>query len=67
MYEYKTEIIGGSLNLFSNKANSNDLVKFNNIFNEYAAEGWDIVTYCYMSEGLTSVKGDLLATFRRKK
>ena len=66
MYEYKTEVIMTGVKWFSDKANESDVENFNQVITERCTEGWELVTYSYMSTSL-QVKGALLVTFRRKK
>jgi len=66
MYEYKTEILKTGVNWFSDKADSKDVDQFNEFFNQQCTDGWELVTYSYMATAI-SVRGALLATFRRPK
>ncbi len=49
MYIYKTEILTVSTKWFSDKANEGDIALLDNLLNERAAEGWELVTYDYMA------------------
>ena len=66
MFEYKSEILKTGLKVVKDKANEADVAQFNDVFNEQAKEGWELVTYSYMSE-VFGVRAALLATFRRQK
>ncbi|MCL2224611.1 MAG: DUF4177 domain-containing protein [Defluviitaleaceae bacterium] len=66
MYEYKTEILRTGTKWGSDKANDADVSNFNNVFNERAEAGWELVTYDYMSTS-TSIHGALLVTYKKKK
>jgi len=72
-YEYKTELMNGKTKFFASTNKKSDADNFNDELNEFSVDGWELVTYCFMS-GLTVAslitfmsKGTLLATFRRKK
>jgi len=71
-YEYKTELIGGKRKAITSNTTQSDADSMNNALEEFSADGWELVTYCLMSNlDATSVltftsKGVLLATFRRK-
>ena len=49
MYTYKSEILWVSSKWFSDKANEKDLAELDELLNERAAEGWELVTYDYMA------------------
>ena len=66
MYEYKTEILSTGIKLFTDKASEADANQFNEIFNERCVDGWELLTYSYMSTSMQA-KGALLVTYRRKK
>ncbi len=65
MYTYKTEILKVSTKWFSDKANENDIAELDELLNERAAEGWELVTYDYMATSV-QIKGAFVITFRRK-
>lgn len=62
---YKTEILTVSTKCFSDKANSEDISKLDELLNQREAEGWELVTYDYMATSL-QIKGAFVITFRRK-
>ena len=66
MYTYKTEILTVSTKWFSDKANDGDIVLLDNLLNERAAEGWELVTYDYMAT-TAQIKGAFVVTFRKEK
>ena len=66
MYTYKTEILTVSTKWFSDKANEGDIVLLDNLLNERAAEGWELVTYDYMAT-TAQIKGAFVVTFRKEK
>ena len=66
MHDYKTEIVFTDVKWLSDKANEADAAKFNQLFVDRCAEGWELVTYSYMATS-TQVKGALLVTFRKAK
>lgn len=66
MYEYKTEVLYTKTKWSTDKAEESDIIELNNLFNARAQEGWELVTYSYMSSSF-QVKGATLVTFKRKK
>ena len=49
MYVYKTEILTVGTKWFSDKADENDIRMLDQLINERAANGWELVTYDYMA------------------
>lgn len=66
VYQYKTEILTVSMKWFSDKADANDIAALDQLLNERAADGWELVTYDYMATSL-QVKGAFVVTFRKPK
>ena len=66
MFEYKTEILKTGVKWFSDKANEADVSELDELINERASEGWELVTYSYMSTSLQT-RGATLITFRKQK
>ena len=66
MYEYKTEILYTKTKWTTDKAEESDIIELNNLFNKRSQEGWELVTYSYMSNTL-QIKGATLVTFKRAK
>lgn len=66
MYIYKTEMLGASFKLFSDKADENDLLRLDRLINDRYAEGWELVTYDYMATS-TQLKGAFIITFRKEQ
>ncbi len=66
MYIYKTEILTVGTKWFSDKADGNDIVILDQLINERAANGWDLVTYDYMSTSM-QIKGAFVITFRKQQ
>lgn len=64
MYVYKTEILMVGTKLFSDKADANDIAALDQLLNERAADGWELVTYDYMATSV-QIKGAFVVTFRR--
>lgn len=64
MYLYKTEILTVGMKWFSDKADTNDIVALDQLLNERAADGWELVTYDYMATSL-QMKGAFVITFRK--
>jgi len=68
MYEYKTETLsvsGKFAAAFLNRANEKDAVVFNEEFIKNCTDGWELLTYTFMS-GIGPNAG-LLVTYRREK
>ncbi|MGG5371107.1 DUF4177 domain-containing protein [Enterococcus sp. AZ196] len=66
MYEYKTEVLYTKTKWTTDKAEESDILELNDLFNERSQEGWELVTYSYMSTSL-QFKGATLITFKREK
>lgn len=66
MYTYKTEILAAGFKWFSDKANENDTAMLDQLINERAADGWELVTYDYMATSL-QVQGAFVITFRKQQ
>ena len=64
MYIYKSEILKVGTKLFSDKADENDIRMLDQLINERAANGWELVTYDYMATSV-QVKGAFVITFRK--
>ena len=65
MIQYKSEILKVGVKMWSDKADEKDLAKLDELLNERAAEGWELVTYDYMA---TSVQGQgaFVITFKKE-
>lgn len=66
MFEYKTEILMTGVKWLSDKANDADVTALDQLINERASEGWELVTYSYMGTSV-QVRGATLITFRKQK
>ena len=66
MYIYKSEILTVGTKLFSDKADENDIRMLDQLINERAANGWELVTYDYMATSV-QVKGAFVITFRKQQ
>lgn len=66
MYTYKSEILWVSNKWFSDKANENDVRELDELINQRAEEGWELVTYDYMATSI-QLKGAFVITFRKEK
>lgn len=66
MYIYKTEILKVSTKWFSDKADRDDIAMLDELINERAANGWELVTYDYMATS-TQIKGAFVITFRKPR
>lgn len=66
MYTYKTEILTVGTKWLSDKADANDVAMLDNLINERAADGWELVTYDYMATSM-QIKVAFVVTFRKEK
>ena len=66
MYIYKSEILTVGTKWFSDKVDAGDITILDNLLNERAAEGWELVTYDYMATSM-QIKGAFVITFRKEK
>lgn len=66
MYIYKTEILTVGVKWISDKANTKDIAALDQLINERAADGWELVTYDYMATS-TQIKGAFVITFRKQR
>ena len=66
MFEYKTEVLTTGIKWISDKANDADVSALNELINERASEGWELVTYSYMATSLQT-RGATLITFKKQK
>lgn len=66
MYTYKTEILTVGTKWLSDKADANDIAMLDNLINERAADGWELVTYDYMATSM-QIKVAFVVTFRKEK
>ncbi|MGH1648655.1 DUF4177 domain-containing protein [Enterococcus gilvus] len=64
MFEYKTEILYTKTKWTTDKAQEDDISELNDLFNKRSKEGWELVTYSYMSTSL-QLKGATLITFKK--
>ena len=64
MYTYKTEILKVSTKMWSDKANMEDAAELDELLNQRAAEGWELVTYDYMATSV-QIRGAFIITFRK--
>lgn len=65
MYTYKSEILTVGTKWFTDKATEKDASMLDELLNQRAAEGWELVTYDYMATS-TQLKGAFILTFRRE-
>ncbi len=66
MFIYKTEILTTGTKWFSDKADEGDISKLDELLNEQAANGWELVTYSHMATSM-QIKGAFVITFRKPK
>ncbi|MBR2241413.1 MAG: DUF4177 domain-containing protein [Clostridia bacterium] len=67
MYEFKTELLKSSLKLgFRDSANEKDLKNLDELIMKRQEEGWELVTYSYMTNSFGS-RSFFAITFKRNK
>lgn len=66
MYTYRTEILPVSTKVFSDKADQKDISILDDLLNQRAIEGWELVTYDYMATSM-QIKGAFVVTFRKER
>lgn len=66
MYTYRTEILPVSTKSFSDKADQKDISILDDLLNQRASEGWELVTYDYMATSM-QIKGAFVVTFRKER
>ena len=66
MYTYKTEILTVGTKWLSDKADANDIAMLDNLINERAADGWELVTYDIWQHPCR-LKEHFVVTFRKEK
>ena len=66
MYTYKTEILMVGTKWFSDKADANERAVLDQLINERAADGWELVTYDYLATSV-QIKGGFVITFRKQQ
>lgn len=66
MYTYRTENLPVSTKFFSDKADQKDISILDDLLNQRASEGWELVTYDYMATSM-QIKGAFVVTFRKER
>ena len=66
MYTYRTEILPVSTKFFSDKADQKDISILDDLLNQRASEGWELVTYDYMATSM-QIKGHLSLLSEKKE
>ena len=66
MYTYRTEILPVSTKFFSDQADQKDISILDDLLNQRASEGWELVTYDYMATSM-QIKGAFVVTFRKER
>ena len=66
MYIYKSEILTVGTKWVSDKADANDIAILDQLINERAVNGWELVTYDYMATSM-QIKGAFVITFRKQQ
>ena len=66
MYTYKSEVIDTEVKWgFRDSASAKDIEKLDELINQKAKEGWELVEYSYMANAF-GVRSAILITFRKK-
>lgn len=66
MYEYKSETLSKGIRWLKGSATKADASGLDELLNERAAQGWELVSYVYTTEVL-NLHATMLVTFRRAK
>ena len=66
MYKYRTEIMKVRTKLLTEKADERDIQELDELINDRAAEGWELVTYDYMCTDY-QISGAFVITFRKQQ
>ena len=66
MFEYKSEILTTTFKWWGDSASETDVTNLDALINRRTAEGWEFVTYSYMTN-VTRVRSAILVTFRKEK
>lgn len=66
MYTYRKEILPVSTKFFSDKADQKDISILDDLLNQRASEGWELVTYDYMATSM-QIKGGICRYFPKRK
>lgn len=66
MFEYKSDVLYTKTKWLTDKAEPDDVQELDNLINKRAQQGWELVTYSYMST-FFQIKGATLITFKRLK
>lgn len=61
---HKTEILWVGSKFWSDKTNEEDIAKLDELLNQRAKEGWQLVTYDYMATS-SQIKGAFVITFKK--
>lgn len=64
MYIYKTEVLYTKTKWITDKAEESDIKELNDLINKRSQEGWELVTYSYMSTSM-QLRGATLITFKK--
>jgi len=64
MFKYYTEILDTSTKWISDKPNQADILAINELINKRSEEGWELVTYSYISS-FFRLNASILITFKK--
>ena len=66
MARYKSEVLKVSFKLITSSISESEVVKMDELINQRAKEGWELVTYSFMGGGGGSgLGGGILLTFKK--
>ena len=66
MYEYKTEIVSKGIRWVRGRASETDASGLDELLNERAQEGWELVAYAFTTEVL-NLAAAMMITFKKQK
>jgi hypothetical protein len=67
MFEYKSEVLITTIKWFNDRANEADIARLDELINKRVEEGWEFVTYSYMTNTAGIRSSAILITFRKEK
>jgi hypothetical protein len=66
MFEYKSEVLKTTFKWVKDSANEKDIACLDELINKRTAEGWEFITYSYMTN-VFAAHSAILITFRKEK
>ena len=65
MVRYKSEVLKVSFKLITSSISEGEVVEMDELINQRAKEGWELVTYSFMGGGGSDFGRGILLTFKR--